>query len=164
MVVGFTTTYAIRSYHHWCCEFDSRSRRGVKHYSYVIKFVSDFRQVGFFFRVLRFPPRYNWNSVESGVKHHQTNKQTNKLHLLQNIKKKWITQSKCYQIAWSQLKFKGFIPFLFQPHGGVMGRMILSSVVDRGCEPRWGQTKDYKIGVCCFSIKHTVLRKTSKEW
>jgi len=22
------------------------------------------------------PPRYNWNIVESGVKHHQTNKQT----------------------------------------------------------------------------------------
>jgi hypothetical protein len=27
------------------------------------------------------PPRYNWNIVESGVKHHQTNKQTNK-HIL----------------------------------------------------------------------------------
>ena len=22
MVVGFTTTYAIRAYHHWCCEFE----------------------------------------------------------------------------------------------------------------------------------------------
>jgi hypothetical protein len=22
MVVGFTTTYAISAYHHWCCEFD----------------------------------------------------------------------------------------------------------------------------------------------
>jgi len=21
MVVGFTTTYAISAYHHWCCEF-----------------------------------------------------------------------------------------------------------------------------------------------
>jgi hypothetical protein len=38
---------------------------------YVIKFVSDLRQVGGFLRVLRFPlPRYNWNIVESGVKHH----------------------------------------------------------------------------------------------
>jgi len=36
MVVGFTTTYAISSYHHWCCEFESRSGRGVQHY--VIKF------------------------------------------------------------------------------------------------------------------------------
>jgi len=39
MVVGFTTTYAISIYHHWCCEFKSRSERGVQHY--VIKFVSD---------------------------------------------------------------------------------------------------------------------------
>jgi len=32
MVVRFTTTYAISSYHHWCCEFESRSGRGVHHY------------------------------------------------------------------------------------------------------------------------------------
>jgi hypothetical protein len=49
-----TTTYAISAYHHWCCEFKSRSWRGVQHY--VIKFVSDLRQVGGFLRVLRFPP------------------------------------------------------------------------------------------------------------
>ena len=38
MVVGFTTTYATSAYHHWCCEFESRSGRGVQHY--VIKFVN----------------------------------------------------------------------------------------------------------------------------
>jgi hypothetical protein len=54
MVVGFTTTYAISAYHHWSCEFESRSGRGVQHY--VIKFVSDLRQVGGFLWVLRFPP------------------------------------------------------------------------------------------------------------
>jgi len=32
MVVGFTTTYAIGAYHHWCCWFESRRRRGVQHY------------------------------------------------------------------------------------------------------------------------------------
>ena len=32
-----------------------------------------------------------------------------------------------------------------------MIRMLASSVVDRWFEPRSGQTKDYKIGVCCFS-------------
>jgi len=53
-VVGFTTTYAISAYHHCCCEFNSRTGRGVQHY--VIKFVSDLRQVGGFLRVLRFPP------------------------------------------------------------------------------------------------------------
>jgi hypothetical protein len=73
---GFTTTYAISVYHHWCCEFESWSGRDVQHY--VIKFVSDLRQVGGFLWVLRFPspinwpPRYNWNVVESG---HQANKQ-----------------------------------------------------------------------------------------
>ena len=47
---------------------------------YVRKFVSDLRQLGGFFRVLRFPPPikltatiYNWNIVERGVKHHNTN-------------------------------------------------------------------------------------------
>jgi hypothetical protein len=56
---GFTTIHAISVYHHWCCEFESLSGRGVQHY--VIKFVSDLRQIGGFLRVLRFPPpRYNW--------------------------------------------------------------------------------------------------------
>ena len=35
-------------------EFESRSGRGVQHY--VIKFVSDLRQVCGFVRVLQFPP------------------------------------------------------------------------------------------------------------
>jgi hypothetical protein len=30
--------------------------------------------------------------------------------------------------------------------------------------PRSGQTKDYKIGICCFSAKHTILRRKSKDW
>jgi len=32
IVVGFTTTYAISTYHHWCYEFESKSGRGVQHY------------------------------------------------------------------------------------------------------------------------------------
>jgi hypothetical protein len=32
---------------------------------YVIKFVSDLRQVIAFLRVLMFPPRYNWSIVET---------------------------------------------------------------------------------------------------
>ena len=54
MVVGFITTYAVSAYHHWCCEFESRSGRGVQHH--VIKFVSGLRQVSSFLRVFRFPP------------------------------------------------------------------------------------------------------------
>jgi hypothetical protein len=52
--VGFITTYAINAYHHWWCEFESRSGRGAQHY--VIKFVSDLRQGGGFLCVLWFPP------------------------------------------------------------------------------------------------------------
>ena len=54
MVAGFTTTYAISSYHHICCEFESRSGRGVQ--QYTIKFVNDLRHVGGFTLVLGFPP------------------------------------------------------------------------------------------------------------
>jgi hypothetical protein len=27
-----------------------------------------------------------------------------------------------------------------------------------------GQTKDYKIGICCFSTKQAALRRKSKDW
>jgi hypothetical protein len=54
MVVGFTITNAISAYHYWCCEFESRSGRGVQHY--VIKFVSDLRQVSGVLQVLWFSP------------------------------------------------------------------------------------------------------------
>jgi hypothetical protein len=36
-------------------------------------------------------------------------------------------------------------------------------VVDRGFEPWSGQTKDFKIDICCFSAKHAALRSKSKE-
>jgi len=45
-----------------------------------------------------------------------------------------------------------------------MVSMLVSSAVDRGCEPWSGQTKDYRIGIYCFSAKHTALRRKSKDW
>ena len=53
MIVGFTTTCAINVYRQQSCEFQFRSGEvySIKHY--VIKFVSDLRQVGGFHRVLR---------------------------------------------------------------------------------------------------------------
>jgi hypothetical protein len=45
-----------------------------------------------------------------------------------------------------------------------MVSMLASSVVDRGFKPRSGQTKDYKIGICCFSAKHAALRSKNKNW
>ena len=48
--------------------------------------------------------------------------------------------------------------------GGVMASALASSAVDRLFEPLSGQTKDYTIGMCCFSAKHTALRRKNKDW
>ena len=45
-----------------------------------------------------------------------------------------------------------------------MVSVLPSSAVDRGFEPRFGQTKDYAIGICCFSAKHAALKRKNKEW
>jgi hypothetical protein len=47
--------------------------------------------------------------------------------------------------------------------GGLMASVLTSSAVDHGIEPRSGQTKEYKIGICCFSAKHIALRRKSKD-
>ena len=41
--------------------------------------------------------------------------------------------------------------------GGVIVSMLASSAVNRGFESRSDQTKDFQIGIYCFSAKHTVL-------
>ena len=46
----------------------------------------------------------------------------------------------------------------------MMVSVLATSVVDRGFEPRSGQTKDYKIGTCCFSATHAALRRNIKYW
>ena len=45
-----------------------------------------------------------------------------------------------------------------------MVSVLASRAVDCGFEPRSGQTKDYKIGICCFSSKHAALRRKRKDW
>jgi hypothetical protein len=45
-----------------------------------------------------------------------------------------------------------------------MVSVLTSSAVDGGFEPLSGQTKDYKIGICCFSAKHAALGRKSKDW
>ena len=45
-----------------------------------------------------------------------------------------------------------------------MVSVLASSAIDRGFEPRSGQTKDYEIGICCFSAKQAVLRRKSEDW
>ena len=51
MAVVFTTTYAFRPYHHYSYEFESHSWPGVLDETYMIKFVSDLRQVGGYLQV-----------------------------------------------------------------------------------------------------------------
>ena len=48
--------------------------------------------------------------------------------------------------------------------GGVMVTVLASSAVNRVFEPRSSQTKDYLIGICCFSAKRAALRRKSKDW
>ena len=52
---------------HWCCEFESPSGEvyNIMWYSLSVTWLHQ----------QNWPPRYNWNTVESGVKLHQTNKQ-----------------------------------------------------------------------------------------
>ena len=47
--------------------------------------------------------------------------------------------------------------------GGVMVRVRASNAVDRGFEPRAAKTKDYKIGMCCFTAKHTRIIKEKDQ-
>jgi hypothetical protein len=44
-----------------------------------------------------------------------------------------------------------------------MVSVLVSSAVDRGFEAQSGQTKDFKIGICCFSVKHAAIKRKSKD-
>ena len=41
--------------------------------------------------------------------------------------------------------------------------MFALNVVDHGIELRSGQTKNYNIGICCFSANHAALRSKNKD-
>ena len=45
-----------------------------------------------------------------------------------------------------------------------MVSVLTSSALDSEFESRSGKTKDYKIGICCFSAKHAALLRKSKVW
>jgi hypothetical protein len=85
MVIGITTTYAICAYHHWCCEFESRSGRGLLDATLCVK-VCQLLETGQWFSPGS--PVSSTNKTDchditeillkvplSGTKHHQTNKQ-----------------------------------------------------------------------------------------
>jgi hypothetical protein len=70
MVVGFTTTYAISTYHHSRWEFESHSGDTTCDQVYQWLATSRWFSPG--------TPRYIWNIVESGIKHHKTNQKNPK--------------------------------------------------------------------------------------
>ena len=45
----------------------------------------------------------------------------------------------------------------------IMVSLLAFGSVDRGFEPQSDQTKDYKIGMCCFSAMYAALTSKSKD-
>ena len=64
--------------------------------------------------------------------------------------------------VWPILSMSLDCPFFINLIGGVMIRVFASSAVDRGFEPRSGQTRDYTIDLCCFSAKHSIKEKEQR--
>ena len=71
-----------------------------------------------------------------------------------------------YKLCYLSYRIKEWLIIIISYNriGGVMVRVFAASVVDRGFEPRSGQTNDYKIDICCFFAKYQVLRRKSKDW
>ena len=78
----------------------------------------------------------------------------------------WIMKRKIKQMVnnFTNMKYLSQLSSLWNRIGGVMVSVLATSVVDRVFEPRSGQTKDYKIGICCFSAKHVAPRRKRKDW
>ena len=75
-------------------------------------------------------------------------------------------QNTTQQTRWYHILDKKTLPIHQEQYsnriGGVMVGVLASSDVDHEFQPRSGQTKYYKIGICCFSAKHGALRRKSK--
>jgi hypothetical protein len=41
--------------------------------------------------------------------------------------------------------------------------VLILCLVDHGFQSQSGQTKDYKLGICCFSAKYTALKRKNKD-
>jgi hypothetical protein len=67
------------------------------------------------------------------------------------------------QFLWI-VQFYYPLRYLYFPIDGLTVSVLASRAVDCCFESRSGQTKDYKIGICCFSAKHGSLRRKSKDW
>ena len=67
-------------------------------------------------------------------------------------------------IYWFFIYSLGSIMIVVSKKKNCIVAVLISNAVDCGFEPRLCQTKDYEIGICCFSAKHTALRSKSKDW
>jgi hypothetical protein len=48
--------------------------------------------------------------------------------------------------------------------GGAIVSLLTYNAVDHWFKSKPGQTKDYKIGNCCFFAKNAALRSKRKDW
>jgi hypothetical protein len=59
-------------------------------------------------------------------------------------------------VLTSSVADRGFI-------NGVMVSVLTSSVADHGFKPHLGETKDYNIGICCFSANNAASQRKIKD-
>jgi hypothetical protein len=76
------------------------------------------------------------------------------IHIWWRFKENWV--SDCC-LTWSNSSI------FFEPHRCLMVSVLASSAVDRVFESWSDQTKDDKIGICCFSAKHAALRRKQRQ-
>ena len=87
MVVGFKTTYAISAYHHWCCEFESRSGGDGQHSHFITDKICQWLATGRWFSSVSSTNKTDSHDkteilLKVCVKHHQTNKHNNEAFFL----------------------------------------------------------------------------------
>jgi hypothetical protein len=76
----------------------------------------------------------------------------------------------CWQklLSDKQIRFKEFCMSWNKFHKNLprdsFKKFFFKMAVYHGFNLQSGQTKDYKIDICCFSDKHAVLRRKSKNW
>jgi len=68
-----------------------------------------------------------------------------------------------WQFLFHHLLNSIYIFNLYNRISGVMVSVLALSAVDRWFELRSGESKDYTIGICCFSAEHAALKRKSKE-
>jgi len=73
-----------------------------------------------------------------------------------------------FTIFFKTVQIKTSLQIWYCPHywsciSGVKVSVLSLSLVDRWIEPLSSQTKDYNIGICCFSPKHAASRSKRKR-